>query len=326
MENNDIIKDRSFSACIRDAFELYCANFATIFKSTWLAALAYSLLGGAFTAGLTGVKPENSGSAMPMLMITGLALTVFFVYPMFWSKVLPMFCKGHNAKSAYWKAVRGIATAAVIFVAVNIIIGMATIAIAVPFAVKAGAQATAAGAVEAGMSGTQQGGMATVVGLSVIGMMAALLVCALLAVPYGYSLTAYLAEPKRKLRQALWADYRKGWHHYGLLFASIAIMALIQIGISVVLAIPTGVLTTAAQVNATGVAMGDASTLPSYFTLLSFAANTLSTFVCCYSFLWTFLTMLFAYGTVECREKMRKEKNVGIGMAEDDKFIEKQQD
>ena len=320
MEYNDIIKDRSFSACIRDAFELYCANFATIFKNTWLAALIYSLLVGVCSALLTGVKPEDGGSHLPLLMLAMLVLVVIFVNPLFWSKVLPMFCKGHNAKSAYWKSVRGIATSIFIIVAVTVIIGVATIAIAVPLAINPGAHAAAAVTGTTGMVNSPQSGIATAVGVSIIGMLTALLVCVLLAVPFGYSFTAYIADPKRKLSQALWYDYRKGWHYYGLLFASLAIMTLIQTGISVVLAIPTGVLTAAAQVNATGMAMGDASTLPSCFTALSFAANTLSTFVCCYSFLWTFLTLLFAFGTVESREKMKKEKFAE--MAGEDKFIE----
>ena len=42
-DNTGIMKERSFASCLSASFNLYCSNFATIFKHTWLPSLVLAL-------------------------------------------------------------------------------------------------------------------------------------------------------------------------------------------------------------------------------------------------------------------------------------------
>ena len=44
MEKTDFFKERSISSCLKSAFDLYCSNFATIFRKTWIPALVGSIV------------------------------------------------------------------------------------------------------------------------------------------------------------------------------------------------------------------------------------------------------------------------------------------
>lgn len=299
METKDIIKERSFSACIRDAFEMFCSNFATLFRRTWLPALVFALVFGLCMP--SGTPKGGLDDIVLTAQLIGLFASTTLLLPWFWARVLPMF-SANTAKQAYWKTVR---LTLMQFVIVSIAGLVAGIAFVLPLGIAARHNA-AAQAQAAAQAAPDAQGLGMAIGIAALCMVAVLVVCALVLVPCIYSFTAYAVEPARHLRHTLTADYRTAWRHYGLLFGVVAIMVLIQVMASVVLSAPSMVLTAAQAANAAGTSLGDPDMLPGSFGLLYFVSYTASAFIYCYVYMLMFFAFLFAYGSVKHRLQERE--------------------
>lgn len=284
MEKTDFLKERSISSCLKSAFDLYCSNFATIFRKTWIPALVVSIV-----LSLQAFLPQQETivpTTADLLLSLATAVVFVFLAPWFWSKLIGLFCE-MTPKQIYWKDVRLNGATTVICVAFLVVV------LAASFALGAGLAAANIG-------------KTTAMGVATIGTACLTIVFLFAIVPLLYSLTKYVVDPQRTLRQAFTTDYRTGARRYGFLLGTSLILTLIVLIIVCVMSVPMIVLLMANHANAEGMMLGDASALPDSFSTLYFVAQTAMYFVAQYSAVWFFLTALYACGTVDTRLNTRQ--------------------
>lgn len=282
-----IMKDRSVAACLSGAFELYCSNFATIFRHSWLPSLVLSVLSATGTLLVDNQLPIAVAATLAVCSLLG----VIFVGAWYDASYVILF-NGMERRETIKRAlcarlvsvayafaafaIGAIAAAAVYFIA----IGKGSQKAAVSFATTA---------------------MAPTIALVII-----VAVCA--AVPLVYSITSYLVNPATTLRAMLTSLYKRGWRNWGYLFGVTALTVLVLAVVVAVLAAPSLVLSAALGINHAGMALGDPDALPSYFMPLFCATSVVVRFVFCYAAIWGFLTALHAYGAIECRTEERAKR------------------
>lgn len=284
MEKTDFIKERSISSCLKSAFDLYCSNFATIFRKTWIPALVVSIV-----LSLQAFLPQQETivpTTADLLLSLATAVVFVFLAPWFWSKLIGLFCE-MTTKQIYWKNVRLNGATTVMCVAFLVVV------LAASFALGAGLAAANIG-------------KATAMGVATIGTACLTIVFLFAIVPLLYSLTKYVVDPQRTLRQAFTTDYRTGARRYGFLLGTSLILTLIVLIIVCVMSVPMIVLLMANHANAESMMLGDASALPANFSTLYFLSQTAMCFVAQYSAVWFFLTALYACGTVDTRLNTRQ--------------------
>ncbi len=150
-----------------------------------------------------------------------------------------------------------------------------------------------------GDPGTGEGMASLGIGLAIAMLLGLALLVAL--VPAAYSAMKYLAEPDAPFSTVVGRGYRRGWRHWGFLFVLGLLTSIIIAIISAVTQLPVGVLTVAQQLNAAGMAMGDASGLSPSFSVLMFVVSTLCFAVYCFAEVWAFLVLYYAYGSIESK-------------------------
>ena len=277
MEKTDFFKERSISSCLKSAFDLYCSNFATIFRKTWIPALVVSIVLSlqAFLPQQETIVPTTADLLLSLATAAATAVVFVFLAPWFWSKLIGLFCE-MTPKQIYWKDVRLNGATTVICVALGAGLAAANI------------------------------GKATAMGVATIGTVCLTIVFLFAVVPLLYSLTKYVIDPQRTLLQAFTTDYRTGARRYGFLLGTSLILTLIVLIIVCVMSVPMIVLLMANHANAEGMMLGDASALPGSFSMFYFVAQTAMCFVAQYSAVWFFLTALYACGTVDTRLNTRQ--------------------
>lgn len=288
MEKTDFLKERSISSCLKSAFDLYCSNFATIFRKTWIPALVVSIVLSlqAFLPQQETIVPTTADLLLSLATAAATAVVFVFLAPWFWSKLIGLFCE-MTPKQIYWKNVRLNGATTVMCVAFLVVV------LAASFALGAGLAAANIG-------------KATAMGVATIGTVCLTIVFLFAVVPLLYSLTKYVVDPQRTLRQAFTTDYRTGARRYGFLLGTSLILTIIVLIIVCVMSVPMIVLLMANHANAEGMMLGDASALPGSFSTLYFVAQTAMCFVAQYSAVWFFLTALYACGTVDTRLNTRQ--------------------
>ena len=90
MEKKDFLKERSISSCLKSAFDLYCSNFATIFRKTWIPALVVSIVLSlqAFLPQQETIVPTTADLLLSLATAAATAVVFVFLAPWFWSKLI----------------------------------------------------------------------------------------------------------------------------------------------------------------------------------------------------------------------------------------------
>ena len=100
--------------------------------------------------------------------------------------------------------------------------------------------------------------------------------------------------------------FPRGLRHFGLLFATLIVTAIITLLLTFFCELP-GFIIGIANVKAyTGVAMGDNLGMPDYLPTLTFIAFTITGFIQGYMHLSTIFPFYYAYGSIEAQEQERK--------------------
>jgi hypothetical protein len=99
-----------------------------------------------------------------------------------------------------------------------------------------------------------------------------------------------------------------GWRYWGFIFITLLLAALCAAVCMFFVSIPMLIISMANTLSAIGVGyMGDPSGLPSYFSVLQYVVVALSSFICLYVYVFVIFVCYFMYGSIETREKERKE-------------------
>lgn len=278
-------KSRSYTACISASHRMLFDNIRLIFKHTWfytlLFALSIGLMSMFYVKVVTGGGYTSSSFVWLAVSIVLMAcLQIGYV-----SRVLMLV----NRQTMKWNVIRSIRLF-LFYICISIIISVIEWAL-VYIAVGGNAVVTP--------------DKLSTVTLMLVGS-SIFFACVLL--PYIYVFVKYMLEPESKFCKILFKSYKIGWRYWGFIFITILLAALCMAVCMFFVSIPMIIISMANTLSVMGVNyMGDPSGLPSYFGLLQYVVVSLSSFICLYINIFMMFVYYFMYGSIETREKERKE-------------------
>lgn len=135
----------------------------------------------------------------------------------------------------------------------------------------------------------------------------------LLSLPLSYVLMKYIMEPPCGYWRTLTNNYNRGLRHWGMLFLVYLVSFLIVGLVSLVIGLPTHILSFASQQAHAGVLIGDPLGMPPYITWLTFITYTLCMILDFYVSLPLLIHNYYVYGSIETQEKERQQQLNEIG-------------
>lgn len=130
----------------------------------------------------------------------------------------------------------------------------------------------------------------------------------LIMLPFIYVGLKYIMEPDSKLRKIITKSYVTGLRYWGFIFIALLLATLCTSICGALVSIPTLIVMAANALSVFGVNyLGDPTGLPSYFTVIQFTVVTFSSFICLYINIFAIFVCYFLYGSIETKEKEKKE-------------------
>lgn len=279
-DNTGIMKERCFASCLSASFNLYCSNFATIFKHSWLPSLVFALV---IAAGmLLAAAPLSVALTATLGVCVVAAMTIIGAW--FDASYMSLF-NGMTKQQTFRRAL-----------GVRLLdIGCGLVCLLLKTGVTLAVCATAL------CIKTLKTRIAFMAVAEIPAIVVTLVIIVVAYIPLVYSFMSYLVNPATTLRQIFTSRYRRAWHNWGYLFAVTALTGL-------VMAVVVLVLSAALGANHAGMLLGAPDGIPSHFLLLSYMSNAIVAFVFNYAMIWTFLTTLHAYGSIECKMEAKKKE------------------
>ena len=289
----ELIKDRSLSSCIKTANNLLGVNFAKTIKGTWLPALLIAImtaiLGFSILQSLhsfSPTAPEYDLFPMVLGIVSWLGSIALWAY--FFASVVNLVSESsfkQNLRRSF-----AITAVELIFYLVMMAIGGVIIRMVVMSYIN---------------KPLTPSFFTLVGGIS----LAWILLTALLMVPFRYAEMRYLLSPTGSLRRNLIAYYVSGVRGSGLLIGSSFFTALASICLGLVIFLPTIILLGAKTSSLIGeLTLNDPSGLPTYFNALFIGSLILTTFIFMMVMVWTLFVFYYAYGSIEHRRQMKKQR------------------
>lgn len=319
MENQNHLqlqKIRSIAAVIRDGYQLYNGNFKHLFRRSWVTAIVYalcfavmmsSLVNGMLPAVATlntmgiDVNPLDAYySAFTIKIMVGIGL--------FTLSALLLAAHGYAAMGEHRST--GIISDAphwygqLPFKSFLRLLMSAVWLLLLWLVIVAAFAALGYGIARLGVV-QNIGGSVTTIALF---MVLALIVGALL-VPLTYSVMAQVLGTQAAWRPPF-SGYAKGLRHWGLLFATTLVTALIASLLTWVCELPAIIIGMANVKAYTGAAMGDPLGIPDHLPTMTFIVFALAGFIQAYVHLYTIFPLYYAYGTIEAWHAERKALNI----------------
>lgn len=272
----EVYKERSNASCLRAAFDLICTNFMLFLRKTWLSALVFSVL--------SALLLVFNDSLIAIIPVVGTIVAMCLLYACCLGEVVEQ-----SRGSLFLRFLK--------VYALNIVVVLLFELLAVFIVVlvnKLSGKPTETASVQSLLP----------YALIAVGVLIAMIVA---LVPTSFSSIKYVVEPQTKLRIVFGSAYKDGWRSWGYLFVVgflVFLIAAIVLGLAY---LPIIVLASAKRINDVGVMLGDASALPTNFSLMLFCAGVIASFINAYVMMWMLLTWYHAYGRIETRRR-EKEK------------------
>lgn len=285
LKQESLNKSRSYTACISASHRMLFDNIRTIFKHTWLyallLALSMSMMSMFYIKALIGGGYSSSSF---ICLVVSLLLVVCFQVG-YTSRVLMLL----NCQTMMWNVKR--------------YLRLILLYLCVSFAVSA-IQWILVYLVIGGTTSVPSDKMP--VTMLLIACSSLFLACVLL--PYVYVFMKYMMEPESKLSKLLFKVYKTGLRYWGFIFITLLLAFLCVAVCMFFVSIPMLVITMANTLSVMGVSyLGDSSGLPSYFDFLQYMIVAVSSFICLYINIFIIFVFYFMYGSIETREKERKD-------------------
>lgn len=278
-------KSRSYTACISASHRMLFDNIRQIFRHTWLYtllfALSIALVSMFYVKVLTG-----GGYASPSfvwLIIAGVlmaCLQIVYVARVF------MLVGGRTMK---WNVIRCIRLF-IVYLCFSVVVS----------------------AVQWALVYMTVGGNAVVTPDKLTEVMLVIICSSVLFgcvfLPFIYVFTKYVLEPESKLSKVFFKAYKVGWRYWGFIFITLLLATLCAAVCIFFVSIPMIIISMANTLSVMGVNyLGDPSGLPAYFGILQYVVVAVSSFICLYINMFVIFVCYFMYGSIETREKERKE-------------------
>ncbi|MCD8202257.1 MAG: hypothetical protein LUD48_01275 [Prevotella sp.] len=293
LKQEQLDKSRSNASCISAAHRMLYDNIKWIFKYTWIFAAAYAVL----TAVLYTFRANAITQELTIMTVVGfvvLGLLALCGQIAFYSRVMCIL----DNQTLKWNIIRSLKMF-VFCVCIGIV---SVLLLAVLNKILFAASCT-------DMS------------VLVIANLALILVITLVLLPYVYVSMKYYMEPESKLTQIIFKSYKTGMRYWLTIFTIMLLTILCVFALAIIISIPMDIVMVAHAISIYGVNyLGDPSGLPSNFLLLMFIVCALTFFIFMYVNIFVTFVCYYMYGTIETRDKERKEfLKEKSGMAENAK-------
>lgn len=280
--DSELFKNRSVGSCLNDAFDLFRTNFKTLFRRLWLSAVVLSLLLAATI--LLGLQnPSNVAGSVSLIILYLLDIAG---YVWFYSIIISLL-NGKSVKMNLPRASRLALLLIGVFVLVTLIFAIAfagnMVSVMNPEKVQTASVKLA------------------------VGTMAFLIVLAVACLPFAYSAMKYCIETESKVWSIFKKPYVTGLRHWGYLFLTALLTEIISAVISMVISLPLYVILFCYYANSNGMSFGDPSGLSAGFGILAFLTAAVCSFVDLFVRPWLTFTFFYAYGSIEEKEKGKRE-------------------
>lgn len=287
---NDLYKIRSLGGCLSAAYDIFSTNLKHIFRRTWLPALLLALFSSAgiiFSEIGSQAQMASASSSWIAPTIGSIALTLlsYAAYTWLYTIIISLL-NGESVSKNLPRIIRLLILLLCIGIIVSIVIFLINVLPAV----------TAKNLAEYAAM------------LPKVYILTAVVVIAfsVVVLPLSYSMMKYAIETKSKLFSVFKKPYIIGWKHWGYIFMVSLLAGIIILIIGCIAALPLIVTMFSSRLNTMGLAMGDASGLPSYFYILFFLAAAIFSFVMAYATIWYTCVIYYTYGHIEAKEKAKK--------------------
>ncbi len=288
---NEIYKNNSVYACLHNTYSLFLNNFKSLFKSTWITALVFSLLTcivALFT--IPNKSLHDWGLDNPTLSwtIQTFIYLLYIISIIVFTASIFKFIDGDSFKTNIFKTSKISLT----FIGYSCIIGLLL------FGLK-----NLCSLILNGSSSTP---------LTVIVYGFAILIALALSIvafmPTLYIIPKYIIEKDAKLLM-LHRYFITGLHHSGKIFVLYLLMSIIFFLALVIIMIPSFILVIAQTTSQLGALDGDALGMPGYFPVLLFVTLIISYFILSYFIVYFNIVFVYAYGSIEKLEYDKKQLN-----------------
>ena len=313
MKINDLIKHRSVTACMKEAYSLMTDNVKNLLKSTWWAFMIYAFMV-AFMVFLRTPNKMLHDWGEENMMLSFCLQTVVYI-----GVVVAAFLMG----AAVWRWLTDKPFGRMMKRFTAVYLTSAVISFVVSFAATFGltcfyltafitapeSAATAGSAAATGsaaMAETAAAGSPSllIIVLFVFAIVAAIVLCMAVSQPFAYLTPKYMLQEKGE-RLRPWKSFKCGFRHMGSIFKMGFLGCLVILVAGILIYIPLAILI-GAQVSAQmGTLEGDPVGTPSYFTFLFIVVTALLLFVFAYILHWLFISYIYLYGSIE-NDEMKK--------------------
>ncbi len=285
--DSELFKNRSVGSCLNDAFDLFRTNFRTLFRRLWLPAVVLAvLLAATMLAGLQFPADLQSNTMAATTIMTLLYLLDLGGYIWFFSTIISLL-NGKSMKVNLPRMSR----------LVLLVIGLLVL-VAIVFIV----------AFTGNMVSVMNPEKAQSAGVKLfVGMLAFGIVLFVASLPLYFSAMKYAIETEQKLWSVFKKPYVMGLHHWGYIFLTGLLTSIIDTVISLVVCLPLYVILFCYYANSNGMSFGDPSGLSTGFAILAFVTATVCVFVGLFVKPWEVFSFYYAYGSIEEKEKGRKQ-------------------
>lgn len=292
----ELIKRRGYIATLEAGYRFFTDNFKTIIKHLWPYALIFGVVLGIFEIVQLNTTMSGGGELTDvtgtLIMLPILFIAIFLLD----GRMLMLF----NDKPFKWNVIRYIK----LFLWLMLIMTVLTLIAGSIIAVSAVGASDDAGA-----------GIIRAGALSILVFIALLIIVFL---PYVYPAMKYLVEPQTHFRNLIFKGWKKGFKHWGYIFITVLLLYLCIMVISLIISIPLTVCTFAQNLSVSGILQGDASGMPSYFSIIFFIVAVLTFFVYAFVNVFSFAVSYYMYGNIEAYEREKEQQLQPIEPATDE--------
>ncbi len=303
MKINDLMKHRSVTSCMKEAYCLMSNNTTELLKSTWWAFVTYAFM----LAFMIYLRTPNKtlhdwgeenmmlSFCLQTIVYLGAIIAAFLTGATVWCWITdkPFVCILKRSITMY--LLSGIASIVVVFVATIAFAGVSLMT---------------------GNTATVDSPSLTTLLLYALTIAIAIVLYMVACLPFAYMSPRYiLLENGEKFR--LWKSFKCGIRNMGSIFKLGILGFLVILVTSIPIYMPLSFLIGAQVTAQLGTLEGDTVGIPSYFTFLFIATTTLLLFVFTYITHWLLISYVYLYGSIENDEmkkaelrKKEKEENI----------------
>ena len=299
-KKNWIVEERSYTACLSKGFEFFTANFKRLLTQMWPLLLVNALLSSVIIDALKSIQTQvltDSINALPALTeLSVISLLTILSYCVLLAQLMHVFnvyqktglmptgnLKGllRPVTQQFVRTVKWVCLVAPLTLAVVIIVGAVTIWT------------------------SRLAGMGMVAS-QLLTCLIGFIVLLVVTTPLYYSYCRYLLNPDDHLLKMFLPSLSTGFRHFGLLFATSTIASMLIAIFSLLVSIPTYIVILTTLLSADNVVNGDPSGMPANMGAMVFVVNIVCFFVSTFVKLTPLGPIVFAYGSIEKKESIRK--------------------